>query len=118
MPSLDSVLIMGDFEGGKESRLRRLAAGDALERGLAAAGRYLVVRMLLDDRPGSLATISRIIAESDANVTGVDHTRVGGSISMGDVAITINMETKGHEHCEKVLQNLRAEGFHPVVLHG
>ncbi|CAA9212954.1 MAG: Threonine dehydratase, catabolic @ L-serine dehydratase, (PLP)-dependent [uncultured Arthrobacter sp.] len=89
-----------------------------IQRGLAAAGRYLVVRMLLDDRPGSLATISRIIAESDANVTGVDHTRVGGSISMGDVAITINMETKGDEHCEQVLSNLRAEGFQPVVIQG
>ncbi|UWX97916.1 threonine ammonia-lyase [Arthrobacter zhaoxinii] len=89
-----------------------------IQRGLAAAGRYLVVRILLDDRPGSLATISRIIAESDANVTGVDHTRVGGSISMGDVAITINMETKGHEHCELVLKNLRAVGFQPVVLAG
>jgi threonine dehydratase len=89
-----------------------------IQRGLSAAGRYLVVRMLLNDRPGSLATISRIIAESDANVTGVDHTRVGGSISMGDVAITINMETKGHEHCEQVLNNLRAEGFQPIVIHG
>ena len=89
-----------------------------IQRGLAAAGRYLVVRILLDDRPGSLATISRIIAAADANVTGVDHTRVGGSISMGDVAITINMETKGHEHCELVLKNLRAEGFQPVVLEG
>lgn len=89
-----------------------------IQRGLAAAGRYLVVRMLLDDRPGSLATISRIIAESDANVTGVDHTRVGGSISMGDVAITINMETKGEEHCDMVLNNLRAEGFQPMVIQG
>ena len=89
-----------------------------IQRGLAAAGRFLVVRILLDDRPGSLATISRIIAESDANVTGVDHTRVGGSISMGDVAITINMETKGHEHCDLVLKNLRSEGFQPQVLHG
>ncbi|WP_035744710.1 threonine ammonia-lyase [Haematomicrobium sanguinis] len=89
-----------------------------IQRGLAAAGRYLVVRMLLRDLPGSLATISRIIAESDANVTGVDHTRVGGSISMGDVAITINMETKGHEHCELVLGNLRAEGFQPIVIDG
>ncbi|MCQ1947774.1 MULTISPECIES: threonine ammonia-lyase [unclassified Arthrobacter] len=89
-----------------------------IQRGLAAAGRYLVVRILLDDRPGSLATISRIIAEADANVTGVDHTRVGGSISMGDVAITINMETKGHEHCELVLKNLRTVGFQPVVLAG
>ena len=89
-----------------------------IQRGLAAAGRYMTVRMLLDDRPGSLAAISRIIAESDANVTGVDHTRVGGSISMGDVAITINMETKGHEHCEQVLTNLRAQGFQPMVLKG
>ncbi|ABY24773.1 threonine dehydratase [Renibacterium salmoninarum ATCC 33209] len=88
-----------------------------IQRGLSAAGRFMTVRMLLDDRPGSLATISRIIAESDANVTGVDHTRVGGAISMGDVSITVNMETKGHEHCEQVLLNLRAEGFQPIVVH-
>jgi threonine dehydratase len=88
-----------------------------IQRGLSAAGRYMTVRMMLDDRPGSLATIARIIAENDANVTGLDHTRVGGSISMGDVSITVNLETKGHEHCEKVLAALRAEGFQPIVVH-
>lgn len=88
-----------------------------IQRGLAAAGRFMTVRMMLNDRPGSLATISRIIAENDANVTGVDHTRVGGSISMGDVSITVNLETKGHEHCELVLTALRAEGFQPIVVH-
>jgi threonine dehydratase len=88
-----------------------------IQRGLSAAGRFLTVRMMLNDRPGSLATISRIIAENDANVTGVDHTRVGGSISMGDVSITVNLETKGHEHCEQVLTALRSEGFQPIVVH-
>lgn len=88
-----------------------------IQRGLSAAGRYMTVRMMLDDRPGSLATIARIIAENDANVTGLDHTRVGGSISMGDVSITVNLETKGHEHGEKVLAALRAEGFQPIVVH-
>ncbi|NKX53247.1 threonine ammonia-lyase [Arthrobacter mobilis] len=88
-----------------------------IQRGLFASGRFMSVRMMLDDRPGSLAQISRIIAESDANVTRVDHTRIGGSISMGDVAITIDIETKGHEHCELVLRNLRAEGFQPIVVH-
>ncbi|MBG6083997.1 threonine ammonia-lyase [Zhihengliuella flava] len=87
-----------------------------IQRGLSVAGRYLTVRMMLDDRAGELATISRVIAESDANVTRVDHTRIGGSLSMGDVAITIDMETKGHEHSETVLNNLRAEGFQPVVV--
>ncbi len=88
-----------------------------IQRGLSAAGRFMTIRMMLDDRPGSLATISRIIAESDANVTGVDHTRLGGSISMGDVSITVDIETKGHEHCELVLDRLRAEGLHPIVVH-
>jgi threonine dehydratase len=88
-----------------------------IQRGLYASGRFMSVRIMLDDRPGSLAQISRIIAESDANVTRVDHTRIGGSISMGDVAITIDIETKGHEHCELVLGSLRAEGFQPVVVH-
>ena len=88
-----------------------------IQRGLSAAGRYMTVRMMLDDRPGSLATIARIIAENDANVTGLDHTRVGGSISMGDVSITVNLETKGHEHCSQVLAALRAEGFQPIVVH-
>jgi len=87
-----------------------------IQRGLSAAGRYLTVRMMLDDRPGELATISRVIAESDANVTRLDHTRVGGSLSMGDVAITIDMETKGHVHSELVLNNLRAEGFQPMIM--
>jgi len=88
-----------------------------IQRGLSAAGRYMTVRMMLDDRPGSLATIARIIAENDANVTGLDHTRVGGSISMGDVSITVNLETKGHQHGEQVLSALRAEGFQPIVVH-
>ncbi|MHA7172284.1 threonine ammonia-lyase [Arthrobacter monumenti] len=88
-----------------------------IQRGLSAAGRFMTIRMMLDDRPGSLATISRIIAESDANVTGVDHTRLGGSISMGDVSITVDIEAKGHEHCEFVLERLRAEGLHPIVVH-
>lgn len=87
-----------------------------IQRGLSAAGRYLTVRMMLDDRPGELATISRVIAESDANVTRLDHTRIGGSLSMGDVAITIDMETKGHVHSETVLNNLRAEGFQPMIM--
>lgn len=87
-----------------------------IQRGLSAAGRYLTVKIMLTDHPGELRDISRIIAECDANVTGVDHTRVGGALSMGDVSITIDMETKGKEHSNEVLEALEAEGFHPMVV--
>ncbi|MBM7796351.1 threonine dehydratase [Pseudoglutamicibacter cumminsii] len=87
-----------------------------IQRGLAAAGRYLTIKMMLQDRAGELATISRIIADSSANVTRVDHTRIGGALSMGDVAITIDMETNGHEHSDEVLDALRAHGYDPQVI--
>ncbi|WP_147107960.1 threonine ammonia-lyase [Nesterenkonia populi] len=88
-----------------------------IQHGLAAADRFLRVKIMLQDRPGELATISRLIASTDANVTGVDHSPIGSDLSMGDVSITITMETKGTEHSEQVLESLRAEGYEPLVLH-
>ncbi|MEU7992922.1 threonine ammonia-lyase [Rothia amarae] len=88
-----------------------------IQRGLSAAGRYLTIKMMLQDRPGELTTISSIISSLDANVTGVDHTRVGGALSMGDVSITIDMETKGNEHCEEVLSALTDAGYQPIVVY-
>ena len=111
-PDLGSTAVV--LSGGNIDPMLMLKV---IQRGLSAAGRYMTIKMMLTDRPGELALISKVIAVQDANVTGVDHTRIGGSLSMGDVSITIDMETKGHEHCRQVLRALEAEGFHPVVVH-
>ena len=111
-PDLGNTVVV--LSGGNVDPMLMLKV---IQRGLSAAGRYMTIKMMLTDRPGALALISKVIAVQDANVTGVDHTRIGGSLSMGDVSITIDMETKGHEHCRQVLQALEAEGFHPVVVH-
>lgn len=87
-----------------------------IQRGLSAADRFLTVKLMLKDRPGELATISKIISDADANVTGVDHSRIGGALSMGDVSITITMETKGTEHSHQVLDDLRHAGYEPIVM--
>ncbi len=85
----------------------------SIQSGLSAAGRYMTVRIPLRDRPGELATISRIIAEEEVNVVRVDHTRVGPQLSLGGVHITIDMETRGHEHSLAVLEALRSAGYSP-----
>lgn len=89
----------------------------SIQVGLAANGRYMGVRIPLRDRSGELATISRIIADAEANVVRVDHTRVGPEFSMGGVHITIDMETRGHEHSELVLTALREAGYRPEQLY-
>lgn len=88
-----------------------------IQVGLATAGRFLTVKIPLRDRPGELQTISRIIAEHDANVTRVDHSRVGAGLTMGGVHITIDMETRGRDHSELVLSALRDAGYEAIVQH-
>lgn len=88
-----------------------------IQVGLATAGRFLTVKIPLRDRPGELQTISRIIAEHDANVTRVDHSRVGAGLTMGGVHITIDMETRGRDHSELVLGALREAGYEAMVQH-
>lgn len=87
-----------------------------IQHGLSAAARFLSVKLMLQDRPGELALISRLIADTDANVTGVDHSRTHGAISMGDVSLVVSMETKGEEHSDLVLNRLREEGYEPIVI--
>ncbi|GAB3409329.1 threonine ammonia-lyase [Schumannella luteola] len=84
-------------------------------RGLAASARYLKVRIPLPDRPGQLSTISALIAEANANVVEVLHTRHGLGLQISEVSIEIHMETRGQEHAEQVLQTLREAGYRPYV---
>ena len=111
-PQLGTTVVL--LSGGNIDPMLMLKV---IQRGLSAAGRYMTIKMMLTDRPGELAQISKIIADMDANVTGVNHTRIGGSLSMGDVSITIDMETKGHAHCDQVIAALESHGYHPVIVH-
>ena len=88
-----------------------------IQRGLSAAGRYMTVKMMLSDRPGELATISRIISENDANAPVWTTPAWVAALSMGDVSITIDMETKGVEHCRQVISALEDEGFKPIIVY-
>jgi threonine dehydratase len=84
-----------------------------VSHGLAAAERYLKIRIPLPDRPGQLAITSRIVAEQNANVVEVLHTRHGIGMQISSVELELHIETRGPEHAEQVLEALRAEGYDP-----
>jgi len=82
-----------------------------IRHGMAAAGRYLQFRVRVPDRPGSLAGLLADCAAVDANVLEVEHVRTGTTIRVDEVEIGLQLETKGHEHCEDVLRALRTKGY-------
>jgi threonine dehydratase len=86
-----------------------------ISRGLASSGRYLKMRIPLPDRPGQLAKTSEIVAEQNANVVEVLHTRHGTGLQISQVELELHIETRGPEHAEQVLNALRREGYEPRI---
>ncbi|GAA3442268.1 threonine ammonia-lyase [Planomonospora venezuelensis] len=89
-----------------------LLLAKVLRHGLAAAGRYLTLRVSLPDRPGTLAALTAEVARLRANVLDIAHERVG--VDLGEVAVQLQLETRGPEHAEEVLGSLRRHGYRPV----
>ncbi|MBA3523435.1 MAG: ACT domain-containing protein, partial [Geodermatophilaceae bacterium] len=79
-----------------------------------ATGRYLSLRMRVPDLPGSLARVLATVAELGANVIDVAHTRTTTQLALGFVDVALSLETRGAEHCGRVLDGLRALGYDPV----
>lgn len=87
-----------------------------LRHGMAAAGRYLSLRLRIPDRPGELARLLGQLADSGANVLDVEHVRTGPKLHLDEVEVALQLETRGPGHCEEVLTRLRAAGY-PLTLH-
>lgn len=82
-----------------------------LRHGMAAAGRYLSLRLRLTDRPGALATLLGVLSEVDANVLDVSHVRTDPRLGLTEAEVELHLETEGPEHCSKVRTALRAVGY-------
>jgi threonine dehydratase len=88
-----------------------LLLAKVLRHGLSAAGRYLMFRCRLPDRPGALATLLGELAALGANVLDVVHERVAPRLRVDEVEVLLQVETRGPAHCEEVTRQLRQAGY-------
>jgi threonine dehydratase len=89
-----------------------------IRHGLASAGRYLNIGVRIPDRPGGLARLLGELAECGANVLEVVHERTSGSLSIDEVEVHVQLETRGPEHTEAVLARLREHGYQVTKAEG
>lgn len=81
-----------------------------VDRGLVADGRLARLVVTVPDRPGSLALLTRLVAEAGANVLEVAHGRAFADISVRDVEIVMLLETRGTEHANRIMKILGDHG--------
>ncbi|KAF0216760.1 MAG: hypothetical protein FD174_3583 [Geobacteraceae bacterium] len=87
-----------------------------VERGLLAAGRYLKLKIELDDVPGALARLATDIAAARANISIITHDRRSKSLPIGKTEVLIELETRGYEHIQEVIGYLNGAGYEVEVL--
>jgi len=82
-----------------------------IERGLVGDGRMTHLIVKVRDRPGSLALLTELVAQQGANVLDIHHRRGFADISVRDVEIVLQLETRGQDHVTEIIQALEERGL-------
>ncbi|MFC2951310.1 threonine ammonia-lyase [Marinicaulis aureus] len=80
-------------------------------RDLARSGRLARLRVQLLDMPGQLVRVASIIAENDGNVIDVGHHRTYSDLPAKMTCMDVTIDTQGQEHLNRIIENLRKEGY-------
>jgi threonine dehydratase len=82
-----------------------------MRHGLAAAGRFLVVRSRVGDRPGELAKLLTRLAEERVNLVEVEHQRDRAELPVADTGVVLTLLTRDSAHCEEILATMARLGY-------
>ncbi len=85
-------------------------------RGLVETDRYVKLRTVLEDRPGSLEDLLDVVAERRANIFAIQHDRTSRDVAMDSAEVELDLETRGPEHVAELLAAIEAAGYEVDVL--
>jgi threonine dehydratase len=111
--------LLADKAGGSGMAITVLSGGNidatmlisVMRHGLTSAGRYLVVRTRLADRPGELIKLLSLVAEERGNVIAVEHHREGMDVPVTETEVELTLVTRNEPHCRDLLAAMDERGY-------
>ncbi len=85
-----------------------------ITRGLMTAGRRVTLQIALEDKPGQLVDVSRIVAECGANVISVIHNVGNAGTAVTSCTLTLGLETRDAAQIAQIRERLSEAGFRLV----
>jgi threonine dehydratase len=82
-----------------------------MRHGLTVAGRYLVVRTRLTDRPGELIKLLSLVAEERGNLISVEHHREGMEVPVTETEVELTIVTRDDDHRRGLLAAMADRGY-------
>lgn len=93
-----------------------LVLSSIIQRGLARSGRLVRLRVGIPDIPGTLAEISRIFGEVNANIIEVRHQRAFTNLSLRVAEVEFVIQALGTDHVREILERLKDAEYEASVL--
>ena len=85
-------------------------------RGLVRDGRIVRMRIEIADTPGTLARITKVIGDANANIIEVYHQRTFSGQPAKNADLDVVIETRDAEHVRDIMAELTAGGFRCTLL--
>jgi len=82
-----------------------------IEKGLAQTGRLVRMSIQLRDVPGSLSTLTNLVAQHRANILHIVHERAAKDIQFGFSKVTLVLETRGSDHIREIKKGMKQVGY-------
>jgi threonine dehydratase len=115
-----AALLSGRLSGLRGRRVVLVACGGnidpailsrVIDKGLVSDGRLTRFTVGISDRPGGLAALARVIAESGASFKDIEHDRAFSGPDVHAVGAICTVETRDTAHIRSLHRALRRAGF-------
>ncbi|WP_027088656.1 threonine ammonia-lyase [Thomasclavelia saccharogumia] len=82
-----------------------------INKGLISRGRIFTFSVQLQDKPGQLELVSRVLNQCNANVIAVDHNQFKNFARFSEVELRVTVETNGNAHIETIINEFDKLGY-------
>ena len=115
-----AALLSGKYAPSKDENVVCIISGGNVDvntiyrvigNALASEGRRCTINTIIQDKPGGLAELTRIISANDANILSCNITKLGQGASLGKQSAELVLETFNVEHIDRIKKAIENEGF-------
>jgi len=108
VPELSNMKTLSIISGGN---IDVNVLSKIINRGLAFDGRVVKLSTVIPDRPGALEHILGVFREYGANVLEIHHHRFSSEAPVGQVGVSVTLETRNSAHIDKLKAVLTERGY-------
>lgn len=82
-----------------------------VDRGMESDGRLARLRVVVPDKPGSIARLAEIVSGLGANIFDISQTRFVSDVKLGETEVELYLETRDWDHVRTIVAAIRTDGL-------